>query len=52
MHFRVLAFDLPWHGKSSPPAGWHDEEYRLTSESYTETILCFLPARSTCTSLW
>ena len=20
--FRVLAFDMPWHGKSSPPAGW------------------------------
>ena len=22
--FRVVAFDLPWHGKSSPPAGWHE----------------------------
>jgi pimeloyl-ACP methyl ester carboxylesterase len=20
-HFRVIAFDMPWHGKSSPPAG-------------------------------
>ena len=20
--FRVIAFDLPWHGKSSPPSGW------------------------------
>ena len=20
---RVIAFDMPWHGKSSPPAGWH-----------------------------
>ena len=28
---RVIAFDMPWHGKSSPPAGWHNEEYRLTS---------------------
>jgi pimeloyl-ACP methyl ester carboxylesterase len=25
---RVIAFDMPWHGKSSPPAGWQDEEYR------------------------
>ena len=20
--FRVLAFDMPWHGKSTPPDGW------------------------------
>ena len=20
-NFRVIAFDMPWHGKSSPPAG-------------------------------
>ena len=32
--FRVIAFDMPWHGKSSPPAGWQDEEYQLTSRDY------------------
>ena len=32
---RVIAFDMPWHGKSSPPAGWHNEEYQLTSAQYT-----------------
>jgi pimeloyl-ACP methyl ester carboxylesterase len=38
--FRVIAFDLPWHGKSSPPAGWHEvEEYRLTSKTYVDTIV-------------
>lgn len=38
--FRVIAFDLPWHGKSSPPAGWHAEtEYRLTSRDYADVIL-------------
>ena len=21
-HYRVLAFDMPWHGKSLPPEGW------------------------------
>ncbi len=37
---RVIAFDLPWHGKSSPPAGWHEiEEYRLTSRDYVDIIL-------------
>ena len=42
--FRVLAFDLPWHGKSYPPAGWHKSEYRLTTERYVETIRAFCAA--------
>jgi pimeloyl-ACP methyl ester carboxylesterase len=21
-HYRVVSFDMPWHGKSSPPPGW------------------------------
>jgi pimeloyl-ACP methyl ester carboxylesterase len=38
--YRVIAFDLPWHGKSSPPAGWHEQlEYRLTSRDYTDIIM-------------
>ena len=43
-HFRVLAFDMPWHGKSNPPEGWQDEEYRLTTEGYLETIRAFCRA--------
>ncbi len=43
-HFRVLAFDLPRHGKSLPPGGWQDEEYRLTTDAYVETILAFCGA--------
>ncbi len=43
-HFRVIAFDLPWHGKSSPPAGWHREEYRLTSQSYVTAVLTMCEA--------
>jgi pimeloyl-ACP methyl ester carboxylesterase len=35
---------MPWHGKSSPPAGWHDEEYRLTSQDYTAMILAVMDA--------
>ncbi len=38
-NFRVIVFDMPWHGKSSPPAGWRDEEYRLTSRDYVGMIL-------------
>jgi pimeloyl-ACP methyl ester carboxylesterase len=43
-HFRVLAFDMPWHGKSLPPAGWQGEEYRLTTEAYVDLILAFCAA--------
>ncbi|HUJ74693.1 MAG TPA: alpha/beta hydrolase, partial [bacterium] len=37
--FRVVVFDMPWHGKSSPPAGWENEEYQLTTEGYTGLIM-------------
>jgi pimeloyl-ACP methyl ester carboxylesterase len=37
--FRVVVFDMPWHGKSSPPPGWESEEYRLTTEAYTDLIM-------------
>jgi len=42
--YRVIAFDLPWHGKSYPPAGWEKIEYRLTTERYVETIRSFCRA--------
>lgn len=42
--FAVYAFDLPWHGKSTPPPGWQDEEYRLTSEMYVEAVTAFCDA--------
>lgn len=37
--FRVVVYDMPWHGKSSPPPGAADEPYRLTSEAYMAQIL-------------
>jgi pimeloyl-ACP methyl ester carboxylesterase len=41
-NYRVVVFDMPWHGKSSPPAGWHKEEYQLTSASYVSQILAVM----------
>ena len=41
---RVISFDMPWHGKSSPPAGWHKDDYRLTTGSYTGMIMGFARA--------
>jgi pimeloyl-ACP methyl ester carboxylesterase len=37
--FRCIAFDMPWHGKSSPPPGWQHEEYRLTTAAYTGLVM-------------
>ncbi len=39
--FRVIAFDLPWHGKSNPPAGWQNHDYQLTTASYREIVRAF-----------
>lgn len=38
-HYRVIAFDMPWHGKSLPPAGFETEEYKLTTAGYTQMVL-------------
>jgi pimeloyl-ACP methyl ester carboxylesterase len=36
--FRVVAFDLPYHGRSTPPDGWWLSKYRLTAKSYLAMI--------------
>jgi len=36
--FRVVAFDLPYHGRSTPPDGWWLSKYRLTAKSYVAMI--------------
>jgi len=43
-HYRVIAFDMPWHGKSYPPDGAASGEYRLTTESYVATVRAFCAA--------
>jgi pimeloyl-ACP methyl ester carboxylesterase len=42
--FRVLAFDYPWHGKSTPPVGFQNYEYKLTTELYVAMIRSFCQA--------
>lgn len=37
-HFRVIAFDMPWHGKSYPPDGAQEKGYTLTTERYVATV--------------
>ena len=43
-HYRVIAFDMPWHGKSLPPGGWQNEDYNLTTQAYTELVMAFCAA--------
>jgi pimeloyl-ACP methyl ester carboxylesterase len=43
-NFRVITFDMPWHGKTSPPAGWQDREYQLTAPDYVRLILDVISA--------
>ena len=42
--FRVVAFDLPSHGKSIPRVGFEAEEYKLTADFYSEFTLAFCDA--------
>lgn len=44
MNHRLIAFDLPWHGKSMPPAGKLITDYHLTTKSYTDCIRAFIDA--------
>ncbi len=39
---RLIAFDMPWHGKSLPPEGFQTEEYLLTTEAYIDTVLAVI----------
>ena len=43
-NYRVIAFDLPWHGKSSPPAGFEAEVYELTTDSYMDIVMAIVDA--------
>lgn len=36
--FRIVAFDMPYHGRSNPPDRWWLEKYRLTTKSYIAAI--------------
>ena len=40
-HFRVIAFDMPWHGKSFPPEGFEKEAYKLTTQTFIGLIRAF-----------
>ena len=42
--YRLIAFDLPWHGKSLPPGTQRNTAYTLDTASYTDCIAGFIQA--------
>ncbi len=36
--YRVIAFDMPYHGRTNPPDGWWLERYKLTTASYLSFV--------------
>jgi len=42
--WRLVAFDLPRHGRSMPPDRWWQEEYRLTTDFYAGFVAAFIEA--------
>jgi len=36
--YRVVAFDMPYHGRSNPPDGWWLRKYKLTTADYLAQI--------------
>ena len=45
-NYRVIAYDLPRHGKSDPPENtqWWTEEYQLTADHYANFIIALVDA--------
>jgi pimeloyl-ACP methyl ester carboxylesterase len=42
--FRMIAFDMPWHGRSTPPRGWRAEHYENDIDWYLGIIRGFTAA--------
>ncbi|MDQ1239947.1 MAG: hydrolase protein [Thermodesulfobacteriota bacterium] len=40
--WRMLAFDLPYHGRSTPAHGWWRTPYRLSTEVYAHWCVTFI----------
>jgi len=41
-NYQVIVPDMPWHGKSSPPEGWQDETWLLTTDQYLDFIVTLM----------
>lgn len=46
-HWRMVAFDMPCHGRSPPPAGWSGEAWQLDAQRYLAAIDGWMKATGT-----
>jgi pimeloyl-ACP methyl ester carboxylesterase len=42
--FRMIAFDMPWHGRSMPPLGWRGTVYENDIDWYMQIVRRFIAA--------
>lgn len=42
--WRMVAFDMPSHGRSPPPPGWRGEPWQLTAARYLDVITAWMDA--------
>jgi pimeloyl-ACP methyl ester carboxylesterase len=42
--YRMIAFDMPWHGRSMPPRGWRGTVYENDIDWYMQIIRKFIAA--------
>ncbi|UGV26804.1 alpha/beta fold hydrolase [Rhodopseudomonas boonkerdii] len=40
--WRLIGFDMPFHGRSMPPAGWTGEAYLLNQQTYLDWCVSFI----------
>jgi pimeloyl-ACP methyl ester carboxylesterase len=45
--YRLVAADMPFHGRSMPPAGWQGEPYRLTATRYLDWCIALIESQFT-----
>lgn len=41
-HWRMIAFDMPFHGRTFPPASWTGAPYNLGQTAYADAVIAFL----------
>ncbi|HWK94816.1 MAG TPA: alpha/beta fold hydrolase [Pseudolabrys sp.] len=40
--WRLIGFDMPFHGRSMPPSGWTGEAYELDQQTYLDWCVSFI----------
>jgi hypothetical protein len=41
-HWRMIAFDMPFHGRSFPLSSWAGDAYSLSQQAYAQIVIAFI----------